>query len=168
MEMEELKLHIQFCKNMFKINLKLPILPFNVRLTEQLNFLQLLSETDLSLLCSDIEEKLGAKFEIYGFNLHWPVDVSYDFLAFITELKSSLDELKCEKCFRIELYEQGIERVLSFKAWSNNYEISCTELISGKVVGDKESVLISDLKEMFNDVIEQLLTAKIYLGYLPD
>ncbi|MFL5358998.1 hypothetical protein [Archangium sp.] len=62
----------------------------------------------------------------------WPVDVRTDLSVFLEQLPGLLQALREEgSCFRLRMYEQGIETVLAFTRAGGLLRIRCEPLLPG-------------------------------------
>lgn len=81
----------------------------------------------IASICDGLDEAGTATFNVSGFgDSAWPVDVATDLVTLIEQLPEALTvlELRSGK-FRIEFYEQGIERLIFFNCDGDVTELRC-------------------------------------------
>ena len=110
-------------------------------------------------LCSALSSMEGIEFLIEGFGIDWPVDVETDLSTAIPQIFEGLNLLENEKDFSIELYEQGIEKELHFRVYSEYIEVSCTKLGKTERLSNLEIISKKELLDMLNRFKQQILIA---------
>jgi hypothetical protein len=69
----------------------------------------------------------GARCHVGGFGEDdWNLDVKYDLSIILEQLATALAELRAGREGEIELYSQGVERVLVFTPQADRVRIKCT------------------------------------------
>jgi hypothetical protein len=68
----------------------------------------------LVMVGAGLLEGAGYLFEMEGFGRAWNLDVAYDMSAFMESLPSFLAKFRSEGKGEIDLYPQGVERLLTF------------------------------------------------------
>ena len=84
----------------------------------------------LDVICDFLEEYDQFEFNISGFNLELKVDIRYDFFSIIETIPNILLKIKKDENFTLEMFEQGIERIISFNFINNYYFVECIDLIT--------------------------------------
>lgn len=81
----------------------------------------------LAAICETIQESGLVRFRVGGFNLSWPVDISFDLLSIIQDIPTLITSLN--HCARsssaLDFCEQGIERRLVFERENQTVRIRC-------------------------------------------
>lgn len=73
-----------------------------------------------------------SRFVVSGFGQEkWPVSVDTDLPIFLEQLPDLLKSIESRKNFRLDFYEQGVERYLSFILSDAEYSISCISFTGG-------------------------------------
>ncbi|MHB9861852.1 hypothetical protein [Streptomyces sp. YIM S03343] len=97
---------------------------------------ELLAETD-------------CRFHVAGFGQDpWPVDVSYDLSSVIEQLPQACTALRRKERARIDLYGQGIERVIAFDPVAEQITMTCTTQTSWLPDPATETASLSDAEDM--------------------
>lgn len=67
-----------------------------------------------------------ARFHVEGFGeSDWNLDVRYDMSIFLEQIPNALHELNSGNDFEIEIYSQGVERILAFHIHGGDVNIVC-------------------------------------------
>ncbi|SDP61973.1 hypothetical protein SAMN04487981_12926 [Streptomyces sp. cf386] len=83
-------------------------------------------ETLVMEACEALAEAGDGSFHMSGFGTpEWPLDVSYDLSAFMEQFPDLLAGLRAHREVEIDLYSQGIERTLTFRAEGGAVAIHC-------------------------------------------
>ena len=77
----------------------------------------------LVMVGASLLEDAGYLFEMEGFGFAWNLDVAYDMSAFIESLPSFLAKFRSEGEGEIDLYPQGVERLLTFSCDDESVQI---------------------------------------------
>ena len=62
-------------------------------------------------------------------NVDWPVTVRTDLLVVIEQIRDTLSDLKQGQIGRLDFYEQGVERTISFSPKNGTVLIECNDMI---------------------------------------
>lgn len=91
-----------------------------------------------------------AKFHIGGFGSDdWNLDISYDFSIFMEQYPDLMQAMKSREEFQLELYSQGVERVLIFTPHHDVMQIRCISGTSSFVPDpDTENMPLPDFETM--------------------
>jgi hypothetical protein len=90
------------------------------------------------------------RFVVSGFGDDaWPVDVDYDLSTVIQQLPDLLASLRAGEDANLDLFEQGIQRLLEFSSTRPRVEIRCYSGTEWKPEPAIEHAGISELEEMF-------------------
>jgi hypothetical protein len=113
--------------------------------------------TVISSICEELDELGTAKFEVSGFgDAAWPVDVASDLVTLIEQLPEALSVLEQRDGeFRIDFYEQGIERLVFFKCSGESTELRCQSRTDWEPEPSQEVMRSSDLAAMLSAVHRQ-------------
>ncbi|MEM6647002.1 MAG: hypothetical protein AAF730_12200 [Bacteroidota bacterium] len=127
-------------------------------------------------ICECLEEQKVFQFVIEGFGLDWNLDVGTDFSTIVIDLPKNIGRLGRNSDFRIELFEQGVERTLLFEPSNEKVKVSCldmktSKLLSEHIVIDKANlsrqlhVLLDDFLEKVQQLFEEVSRAKIFVEW---
>lgn len=101
--------------------------------------------------CFFISDK--SRFIVSGFGQErWPVSVDTDLPIFLEQLPDLLKSIESRKNFRLDFYEQGVERYLSFILLDDEYSISCISFTEWQPLPFSERINIDELEEMLLSV----------------
>lgn len=111
-------------------------------------------------LCQALAES-DCFFRIGGFGQSaWPVDVRYDLSTLIEQLPDVLDKIGSRLSAKIDLYGQGVERVLRFEVNGDRVEVSCESRASWIPEFDVQNIdhldLLSRLESVAKEFAESL------------
>ena len=120
----------------------------------------------LGLACEKLEETGIAFFRMSGFGRGvWPVDVCLDLACVLEQLSEAIDAIRQENYpFDLELYEQGIEKTITFTKKDDDgfIEAKCRDFfVSEGYPGntswkpDPDAILVEE-----GDILSQLLNLK--------
>lgn len=123
---------------------------------------------DVNAILMDICIALGDTssfiFQVSGFgDENWPVTVSTDLATIMMQLPSALTSCNETRPFRIDFFEQGVERTLDFVPEDDFYRVTCitltdwcpnpaTEVIQSETV----CTMLEDLGQKFCNVVVKL------------
>lgn len=110
-------------------------------------------ESMVMVACKAISEAGGGNFRIGGFGAEvWPLDIVYDFSAFMEQFPSLLIGLRDGREVAVDIYSQGIERELIFRPHAAGVIIQCVSRTEWIPNPEFESIaqgeLISSLLEV--------------------
>ena len=113
----------------------------------------------ISSICEELDELGTATFEVSGFgDAAWPVDVATDLATLIEQLPEALAVLEQRDGeFRIDFYEQGIERLIFFKCSGESTELRCQSRTDWEPTPSQVVMRSSDLAAMLSAVHLQFL-----------
>lgn len=111
----------------------------------------------LADICECLSEKNLVEFSITGFDLNWPVDVRFDLPIVIAQIPHAIAALENQADTNLQLYEQGIERELSFKITDLTVEIECKSLTGDLLTNAKEHINRVEVLAMLKDFLERFL-----------
>lgn len=117
------------------------------------------ARTIISSICEELDELGIAIFEVSGFgDAAWPVDVATDLATLIEQLPEALAVLdQREGEFRIDFYEQGVERLVFCKCSGDFTELRCQSRTDWEPNPSQVVMRSSDLAAMLSTVHRQFL-----------
>jgi hypothetical protein len=93
------------------------------------------------------------RFGVAGFGQAvWPVDVGYDLSTFVEQLPEAIAQIERGEAAEIDLYGQGIERLLRFEGSGERMRVLCTSRTSWTPDPAEESIARAELVRMLRDV----------------
>ncbi|GHB78922.1 hypothetical protein GCM10010377_81240 [Streptomyces viridiviolaceus] len=106
-------------------------------------------ETLVMEACSVLADAGGNTFHIGGFGIdEWPLDVAYDLSAFMEQLPSLLMGVRDRREVEVDLYSQGVERILTFRPSGDVVMIHCDSRTNWVPHPERESIEQSELVAM--------------------
>ena len=127
-------------------------------------------EERVAWLCDILEESKVYTYSLQGLGLDWYLDLSADLPIIVEQLPGVIKKVQSQKACILELYEQGVERVLIFTPNSEGaelYEISCETLIVREKIGDKVLIESQALLDMLNEFYNNFLESCHKLTLIP-
>ena len=110
----------------------------------------------LSDVCHAVESQ--GKFAISGFGQEcWPVDFGTDLVVLLEQLPSLINAIYSRSSATLDLYEQGIERTLTFKPVADRYEVTCASRSEWQPNPKTESVSVEELERMLLKIRHEFL-----------
>ena len=107
---------------------------------------------DYASLVMDACELLGetdCRFLVAGFGQDpWPVDVSYDLSSVIEQLPQARTALRRKELARIDVYGQGVERVVTFDPTGDQITMTCTTRTDWLPDPATERAPLTDVEDM--------------------
>lgn len=108
--------------------------------------------------CKKLE--LSGYFSISGFGQEkWPVDIGTDLSVLLEQMPDAIRAINSNLAFEIDLYEQGVERLISFSPSKENYVAVCTSQTSWQPNPMIENIPIDHLKHLLVSVISEFSRA---------
>ena len=93
-------------------------------------------------------------FHVEGFgDLDWPVDVATDLPAILDQLPNVIDNLLNGRGFKIEFYEQGVERTVVGNVRSKCIELNCFSMTAWEPNPAREEMEFDDFCNMLKDLV---------------
>lgn len=114
----------------------------------------------ISSICEELDDLGIAAFEVSGFgDTAWPVDVATDLTTLIEQLPEVLAVLdQGEGDFRIDFYEQGIERLVFGQCCGELTKLRCQSRTNWEPVPSEIEVRSSDLAATLSSVYRQFMS----------
>jgi hypothetical protein len=108
----------------------------------------------LVMYACELLSRTDARFHLGGFGSEdWNLDIRYDFSIFMEQFPELMHALASRSEFQLDLYSQGIERVLIFHPHDDSVQIRCISGTSSWTpFPDIEIIRSSDLRRMLSDV----------------
>jgi hypothetical protein len=108
-------------------------------------------------VCQSVERR--GKFQISGFGQDvWPVNIGTDLAIFMEQLPIVIRSIASNLPAEIDLYEQGVERTISFSPTANNtYLASCTSHTNWQPNPEIEQVDRDSLQQMLLTVRNEFM-----------
>jgi hypothetical protein len=108
----------------------------------------------LVMYACELLSRTDARFHLGGFGTQdWNLDIRYDFSIFMEQFPELMQALASPDEFQLDLYSQGVERVLIFRPKDDSVQIRC---ISGNSSWtpdpDIEIIRSPDLQKMLSDL----------------
>ena len=113
----------------------------------------------LAHVCARADEDGCARFVVGGFGTTaWPVDVRTDLLTVLTQLPSIVAAVVEELAeFRLDFYEQGLERYLAFVLAEDEYRVHCTSGTQWRPEPEIVSVPVGEVVDMLLQLRDNFL-----------
>jgi hypothetical protein len=86
----------------------------------------------------ELLQECGARFDVDGFGLQWPVDVSTDLATILPQIDAAIGALANGKDFRLDFFEQGIERTVIGTHRGDLVALRCGRLSGSEMLGSEE------------------------------
>lgn len=119
--------------------------------------------SDVSSLFRDVcylLNEAGATFAVSGFgDAHWPVDVQVDFAILLEQLPAALRAISLGQSFQLDLFEQGVERFLTFEPVDDQYEVRCKSLTRWQPTREVEFIDTRVIERQLKSVRDRFLDA---------
>jgi len=93
--------------------------------------------------CGLLERVEASEFRMSGFGKDWKLNVGYDMSAFVEGLPELSDGLSERTYAEVELYPQGVEKVLGFEPVGKQVHIRCRSMWSAWTPADPVEVIAS-------------------------
>lgn len=113
----------------------------------------------IASICDQLDEAGTATFTVSGFgDLAWPVEVATDLVTLIEQLPEALTVLEQRSGqFRIDFYEQGIERLVFFNCVGDMTELRCQSRTDWVPNPDETRARTNDVAAMLSAVYRQFM-----------
>ncbi|WP_153558677.1 hypothetical protein [Roseimaritima sediminicola] len=113
----------------------------------------------IASICDGLDEAGTATFIVSGFgDSAWPFDVATDLVTLIEQLPEALTVLELRSGeFRIDFYEQGIERLIFFNCSGDVTELRCQSRTDWEPSPNEMRVRSSELAAMLSAVYRQFM-----------
>lgn len=117
----------------------------------------------IASICEELDEAGTATFVVSGFgDSAWPVDVATDLVTLIEQLPEALTFLEQRSGeFRIDFYEQGIERLIFFECSGDITTLRCQSRTAWKPSPSEMRMRSSDLAAMLSAVYRQFMNVAL-------
>lgn len=114
----------------------------------------------ISTICEELDDLGNTCFEVSGFGeTSWPVDVATDLATLIEQLPEALAVLEQgDGEFRIDFYEQGIERLIFGQVFGESTKLRCQSRTNWEPVPSEIEMRSGDLAAMLSSVLRQFLS----------
>lgn len=105
--------------------------------------------------CCAVLADTDAEFKAAGFGQErWPVDIAYDLSTVVEQLPSAIGALRNGQAAEIDMYGQGVERLVHMNPHGGTVEMRCLSRTSWKPTPEIESADMSDLLAMLEGLAE--------------
>jgi hypothetical protein len=113
----------------------------------------------LETLCSELQDSGCIEFIVAGFGQEkWPVDVRTDLLTVLEQLPSIVEAVRSGTSeFELDLFEQGIERRLTFERSGDELVVTCVSGTDWQPRPFTARLLVSKLQEMVSNLRRDFL-----------
>ena len=114
-----------------------------------------LESQDVAIIrACEILSTTDARFFVQGFGLDdWNLDVKYDLSIFLEQTSDVLMGLHARDDSQIDLYSQGVERILTFHPYEESVRIECLSGTSWKPDPSEEDITLDDLISMLSQLV---------------
>ena len=107
----------------------------------------------LADVCDCIAE--SGQFIVSGFGQDpWPTDVGTDLPVLLEQLPEALDAIESSRDFKIDFYEQGLERTIEFSFAGACYVATCASFGSWQPTRNPEPIAAPELEKQSLDIRE--------------
>lgn len=149
---------------MFNIELKtkVPLNEIEPRITTNKKYNDILEDGRAIIedICEYFEDTKKVLFQIYGLdNIKWKVDCHFDLVVVIEQLPEIISKIrKGNYNFKLDFYEQGIERLLVFSNNNNANEVILKDINKVNKNEIKETYIKKEkIFEIFNNLYNNFL-----------
>lgn len=113
----------------------------------------------LASACDVLADTGSIFFQVGGFGqARWPVDVRTDLLVLLEQLQHFLGWLDLSliesDAFELDFYEQGIQRLLTFRKTQTVIEVSCSSQTKWQPRPKLETIAPADLEKSLKSLVE--------------
>lgn len=117
----------------------------------------------IASICEMLDDAGTATFSVTGFGDDcWPVDVATDLVTLIEQLPEALAVLdRRSGTFRIDFYEQGIERLVFFECVDDVTKLRCQSRTTWEPSPAEIEMLSSDVAAMLGAVYRQFINVAL-------
>lgn len=115
----------------------------------------------LVMYACDLLSRTDARFHLGGFGSEdWNLDIRYDFSIFMEQFPGLMHALASREEFQLDLYSQGVERVLIFYPYDDSVRIRCISGTSSWTPDPEvEFIRLADLERMLANLAENFVEA---------
>ncbi len=114
----------------------------------------------LSDICDSLAETGQVVFRVSGFGQdRWPVDVGTDLVVVLEQLPRVWEALRTSSPTDLDLYEQGIQRTLTFRRTNGETVIGCesmTQWVPDPAIERIDTRVVLDMLSRFRDAFVRL------------
>ncbi|KYN78017.1 hypothetical protein A0J52_01665 [Clostridium sporogenes] len=110
-------------------------------------------------ICDIFEQTKQIKFLVSGFGQdEWPVNCRFDLPGIIEELPEIINKISQEEYnFKLNFYEQGVERELIFQESGQNISLTCLSRTNWIPTPNMIEMNKEKVKRIFNDLYENFI-----------
>lgn len=112
----------------------------------------------IASVCEELESEPGVRFEISGFGEDpWPTDVQTDFAIVVEQLPDLVAALSNGKEGALDLFEQGMQRLLRFEPEGEAVRITCQSLTTWQPDPATVTVPVGSLITMLKTLLQRFV-----------